>query len=120
MLKSATFRLLWIYAILPLLSKVTKNVLTFKLHQHLYRLYILSKPQSRIRSDYGCSGVNLGIRDDIFQHVYCGGVSASILLDHPSAFDTIKHNLLLPILHFTGLEAVAAALESSYITGCSR
>lgn len=107
-------------SILPTFSKILEKILHKQLDEHLIRNEIIPATQSGFRRGYSCCTSLLNITDDIFAASDQGKLTMLILLDYSKAFDTLNHNLLKSILHYTGSSDNALKLLSNFLNNRSQ
>ena len=89
-----------------------------RLEKHLSANELHEPMQSAYRKCHSTETALLKLQSDIIGELDNGHVVALILLDLPSAFDTIDHNVLPDRLHNVfGMQGKALEWLSSYLTG---
>ena len=107
-------------SILPVLSKILETVLQNQLSEFLYDNNVIPLHQSGFRSRHSCETALLSITDDIVRALDKGYATVLVLLDYSKAFDSLNHQTLLAILHYSGLNSDAISLINSYLKGRSQ
>ena len=103
---------------LSFLSKLIEKIVCRRIETHLEINSLLPPMQSAYRKNHSTETALLKIQNDLLLNMDKGKMSALILLDLSSAFDTINHNILLSRLrtrfHIDGL---ALKWIESYLKG---
>lgn len=102
-------------SILPTFSKILEKVMASQLQQHLDQNHILPVLQSGFRANHSCCTSLLNITDEIITATDRGKLTVLVTLDYSKAFDTLNHNLLNSILHYSGLSVSASKMLSRYL-----
>jgi len=106
---------------LNFVSKILEKVLYSRLCAHLAFFSALSKFQSAYRKCHSTETALLRIYNDLNLAMNKQRVSALVLLDLSTAFDTIDHNILLNRLNsYFGISNSAFSLLSSYLRNRSQ
>ena len=102
-------------SILCCLSKVFEKIINNQIREHLDTFNILPLHQSGFRSGHSCTTSLLKVTDDFFTAIDQNYLCLLVLLDYSKAFDRIKHQLLLAILHYIGFTGNAMSLMENYL-----
>lgn len=103
-------------SILPTLSKIIERVLEGQLRIHLEINQVIPEMQSGFKSGHSCTTALLHVMDDVISATDQDKLTILVLLDYSKAFDTIKHKILLSLLHYIGLGPDAVTLFSNYLS----
>lgn len=102
---------------LNFISKILERILYIRLRSHLESFSAVSPFQSAYRKFHSVETALLRIQNDLLTSAEKKQVSALVLLDLSSAFDTVDHNILLYRLSLNfGITGSALALLTSYLT----
>ncbi|XP_071504088.1 uncharacterized protein [Diadema antillarum] len=101
---------------LSYLSKVLERVAFSQLSEYLYDNMLLDSHQSAYRPNHSVETLLTNLADDVLQQMDRGNVTALILLDMSSAFDTVDHDILLDQLFSLGVSGTALRWFTSYLT----
>ena len=102
---------------LNFISKTLERILYLRLQSYLESLTAVSPFQSTYRKFHSVGTALLRIQNDLLSAVEKKQVSALVLLDLSSAFDTVDHDILLHRLSLNfGITGSALSLLSSYLT----
>jgi hypothetical protein len=106
---------------LVFLSKVLERIIHTRIDSHLLSFPSICRFQSAYRKFHSTETALLRIQNDLLLASNQQKVSALVLLDLSSAFDTIDHNVLLSRLHSTyGFSGSALSLLSSFLSDRSQ
>jgi hypothetical protein len=101
---------------LNFISKIIERIIHTRLSNHLKTFPSLSPFQSAYRPFHSTETALLRIQNDLILAMDNKKVSALVLLDLSSAFDTIDHNILLSRLSsYFGISDLALKLLTSYL-----
>ena len=101
---------------LPYLSKVLERVAFSRLSDHLHDNSLLDSHQSAYRPNHSVETLLTNLTDDVLQQMDNGNVTALVLLDMSSAFDTVDHHILLDQLCSLGVSGTAMQWFKSYLS----
>ena len=101
---------------LPFLSKVLERAAFSRLTEHLSNNNILDNRQSAYKSNHSVETLIVSTTDHVLYQMDNGNLTAVVLLDVTSAFDTVRHSTLLDLLCSFGVSSSAMDWFSSYLT----
>ena len=103
---------------LNFISKILERVVAVQLQTHLDKAGLMTAFQSAYRKHHSTESALLNIHNDILINMAKGSVTALILLDLSTAFDTIDHTILLDRLTvYYGISEQALGWFKSYLLG---
>ena len=105
---------------LPFLSKVIERAAFSRLTEHLSDKNILDSHQSAYRSNHSVETLLVSLTDHILRQMDNGNLTALVLLDVSSAFDTVCHTTLIERLQTFGVTSNAIRWFSSYLSNRSQ
>lgn len=100
---------------LSFLSKVLEKAVAEQLSHHLQRHKLFEPLQSAYRPLHSTETALVRVHDDICRAIGERKVVLLVMLDLSAAFDTVKHDLLLDILHNLGIRDTALQWFQSYL-----
>lgn len=107
-------------SILPVLSKILQNVVHKQLSMFLNHNNLLCPYQSGFRPGHSTVGALTKISDDIRLAINKQQLTALVLLDFSSAFNSIDHDILIAVLSSLNVSFSAIAWFRSYLSGRSQ
>ena len=87
-----------------------------QLSKHLLDNQVLDTRQSAFRKNYSVEALLVNLADHILQQMDVGNITALILLDVSSAFDTVDHTILLNRLQSFSVTSHALSWFTSYLS----
>jgi len=101
---------------LSYLSKLIERSVAKRLTVHLEANKLLPPRQSAYRQFHSTETTVIGLHNDLIRAADDGCVTALVLLDLSSAFDTVDHDILVRVLHERfGIRGTALQWFESYI-----
>ena len=101
---------------LPFLSKVLERVAFSQLATYLLNNHLLDSRQSAYRPHHSVETLLVNLSSDILLNMDSGKITAVLLLDLSSAFDTVNHEILINMLSSLGVRDQALMWFKSYLT----
>ena len=101
---------------LPFLSKVMERAAFSRLTDHLLDNEILDSHQSAYRAHHSVETVLVSLTDHLLKQMDEGNLTALVLLDVSSAFDTVLHSLMIDRLKEFGVTSTALRWFISYLS----
>jgi hypothetical protein len=86
---------------------LVERVVASRLTNYLTTYELLDPNQAAYRKFHSCEAVLVSVCDKVFRAMDSGKVTAVLLLDLSSAFDTVNHQLLLQIVYSLGIRGSA-------------
>lgn len=105
---------------LHFLSKLIERVVARRLTEYLTVNELFDSNQAAYRSNHLCETVVTHLCDAALRGMDTGRVTALLLLDLSSAFDTVDHSILLECLSSIGVQGEALRWFSNYLTSRSQ
>lgn len=105
---------------LPFLSKLVERIVATRLTEYLEGNSLLDANQSAYRRFYSCESVLIHVFDTALRGMDLGKVTALLLLDLSSAFDTVEHSILLRNLESLGVRGSALRWFGTYLSDRSQ
>ena len=100
---------------LPLLTKILEKTVYTQLSHYLTENMLLDIRQNAFRKLHSTETTVLSIFDDLYNSLDTGQPIQLILLDLSSAFDTLRHDILLERLRNIGIQDVTMEWFSNFI-----
>ncbi|CAH2105832.1 unnamed protein product [Euphydryas editha] len=104
-------------SILPILSKVLESVVHKQLYSYLIYNSLLCPFQSGFRPSHSTVGALLNVTEDIRWAMDNTKLTAMILLDFSSAFNSVDYDILLGTLRAVNISSAAIDWFHSYLSG---
>ena len=101
---------------LPFLFKVLERIVFSRLSQYLIDNNLYDDHQSAYRSNHSVETLLSNVSNFILQEMDVGKITAMVLLDLSSAFDTVDHEILLNELASLGVQGQALEWFRSYLS----
>ena len=101
---------------LPFLSKVLERVAFSQLATYLLNNHLLDSRQSAYRPHHSVETLLVNLSSDILLNMDSGKITAVLLLDLSSAFDTVNHEILINMLSSLGVRDQALMWFKSYLS----
>jgi hypothetical protein len=105
---------------LSFLSKLIERVVSRRLSKYLYNNSLCDPNQAAYRRHHSCESVVIHVCDAALRGMDSGLVTALLMLDLSSAFDTVDHTILLQCLASLGVCASALQWFSCYLSSRSQ
>ena len=103
-------------SVLPVLARVFEKLIYNQLYDYLDKNKLLFLNQSGFRALHSAVTCLLNNTDDWYVNMDNGRYTANIFIDLKKAFDTVDHDILLAKLRKYGVDNLAFAWFSSYLT----
>ena len=103
-------------SVLPVLARVFEKLIYNQLYDYLDKNELLFLNQSGFRALHSAVTCLLDNTDDWYVNMDNGRYTANIFIDLKKAFDTVDHDILLAKLRKYGVDNLAFAWFSSYLT----
>ena len=101
---------------LPFLFKVLERIVLSRLSQYLIDNNLYDDHQSAYRSNHSVESLLSNVSNLILQEMDVGKITAMVLLDLSSAFDTVDHEIMLNELASLGVLGQALEWFRSYLS----
>ena len=101
---------------LPFLFKVLERIVFSRLTKYLIDNDLYDECQSAYRENHSVETLLLNVSNYILQEMDAGRITAMVLLDLSSAFDTVDHEILLNELAALGVQGQALEWFRSYLS----
>ena len=111
-----SFRLVSSISVLPIISKVSEQVVHKRVYDFLISHNIIYEHQFRFQKNKSTALAVLDINSKLIKSVENKELSCCIFLDFAEAFDTISHEILLSKLEHYGMTATVNDWFRSYLS----
>ena len=101
---------------LPFLFKILERVVFSRLSDYLLEYNLFDPSQSAYRPHHSVETLLINVSSFILQEMDSGSVTAMVLLDLSSAFDTVDHDILVNTLESLGIQGQALEWFKSYLS----
>ena len=105
---------------LPFLSKVMERAAFSRLLEYLQENNLLDSRQSAYRPHHSVETLLTDLTDHILMQMDMGNITALVLLDMSSAFDTVEHSILTERLRSFGVGGLTLNWFNSYLSDRSQ
>ncbi len=105
---------------LSFLSKVLERLVFSCLLMYMQEKNLLDKHQSAYRPHHSAETLLTNLTDHILKQMDDGNITAAVLLDMSSAFDTVEHDILIQRLQSVGIRGLALYWFKSYLSNRSQ
>jgi retron-type reverse transcriptase len=104
-------------SLLPVVSKIVEKVIFRQFTMYLNSREFIDQKQSGFRTGHSCTTALLEITEDVRTAAEVGMMTILLLLDFSKAFDSVRHELLLPKI--AGADTSSSVLDwfESYLDG---
>ena len=101
---------------LPFLFKILERIAFSRFSDYLLANDLFDPFQSAYCPHHSVETLLVNVSNHILQEMDHGNITAVLLLDLSSAFDTVNHTILLNTLHSLGVDGLAYEWFQSYIS----